>query len=134
MDTFDSAVVTHGLPYPANLEAARRMERTIREHGAVPAAVALIGGRVRVGLAEEDLGYLAARGVVKVGRRDLAVAIARQASGGTTGSATLAGAPRPGGPVPAPRGRGAALGHPRRSGRTEPAAPRAGLFGGQGDL
>jgi len=62
----ESAVVTHGLPYPANLEAARRMERVIRQHGAVPAAVALIGGRVRVGLTDEDLGHLAARGVVKV--------------------------------------------------------------------
>ncbi len=86
----ESAVVTHGLPYPANLEAARRMERAIRQHGAVPAAVALIGGRVRVGLTEDDLAHLATRGVVKVGRRDLAVAIARQASGGTTVSATLA--------------------------------------------
>src|SRR3990172_3463350 len=86
----ESAVVTHGLPYPANLQAAWRMERVIRQHGAVPAAVALIGGRVRVGLAEEDLGYLAARGVVKVGRRGLAVATARRASGGTTVSATLA--------------------------------------------
>src|SRR3989304_214228 len=105
MDTFESAVVTHGLPYPANLEAARRMERTIREHGAVPAAVALIGGRVRVGLAEEDLGYLAARGVVKVGRRDLAVAIARQASGGATGGGPPGGAPARRARVPGARGR-----------------------------
>ncbi len=86
----ESAVITHGLPAPANLEAAVRMERAVREHGAVPATVALIGGRVRVGLTQDDLTHLAVHGVVKVGRRDLAVAMARQASGGTTVSATLA--------------------------------------------
>jgi pseudouridine-5'-phosphate glycosidase len=86
----ESAVITHGLPYPANLEAARRCEHAVRQHGAIPATVALVGGRVRVGLGEEEFAHLAARGVVKVARRDLAVAMARQASGGTTVSATLA--------------------------------------------
>ncbi len=86
----ESAVVTHGLPYPANLEAARQMEEAVRRHGAVPAPVAVIGGRVRVGLTAEDFTHLVAHGVMKVGRRDLAVAIARQASGGATVSATLA--------------------------------------------
>ncbi|MDQ7849107.1 MAG: pseudouridine-5'-phosphate glycosidase [Armatimonadota bacterium] len=86
----ESAVITHGLPAPANLEAAVRVERAVRAHGAVPAMVALIGGRVRVGLRQDDLAHLAVHGVVKVGRRDLAVAMARQASGGTTVSATLA--------------------------------------------
>lgn len=86
----ESSVITHGLPYPANLEAARRTERAVRERGAVPAAVALVEGRVRVGLSADDLAHLAAHGVTKVARRDLAVAIARSASGGTTVSATLA--------------------------------------------
>src|SRR3972149_1154772 len=121
----ESAVITHGLPYPASLEAARRMEHAIRQHGAVPAAVALIGGRVRVGLTEEDLGHLAARGVVKVGRRDLAVAIARQASGGTTVSATLAVAHALGVRVQATGGIGG--GHVG-------AAPARGLSGGLGAM
>ncbi|MBI3975901.1 MAG: pseudouridine-5'-phosphate glycosidase [Armatimonadetes bacterium] len=86
----ESSVITHGLPYPANLDAARRMDQAVRAAGAVPAVVALVEGRVRVGLTEEDLAHLAVRGVVKVARRDLAVAIARSASGGTTVSATLA--------------------------------------------
>jgi len=86
----ESAVVTHGLPYPANLDAARRMTRAVRLHGAVPAMIAVVHGRVRAGLTDEDLDDLAAHGVVKVGRRDLAVAVARLASGGTTVSATLA--------------------------------------------
>lgn len=86
----ESSVVTHGLPYPANLEAAHRMGRAIREHGAVPAMVAVIAGRVTVGLSDEDLNHLVAHGVVKVARRDLAVAVGRQATGGTTVSATLA--------------------------------------------
>ncbi len=86
----ESSVITHGLPYPANLEAARRSEHAVREGGAVPAVVALVEGKVRVGLSPDDLVHLAARGVTKVARRDLAIAIARSANGGTTVSATLA--------------------------------------------
>jgi pseudouridine-5'-phosphate glycosidase len=86
----ESAVVTHGLPYPANLHAAGRMVKAIRDHGAIPAMVAVIDGRVQVGLSEEDLTTLAAHGVVKVARRDLGIAVGRQATGGTTVSATLA--------------------------------------------
>ncbi len=86
----ESSVITHGLPHPANLEAARRIKRAVREGGATPAVVALVGGTVRVGLSDADLAQLAAREVSKVARRDLGVAIARAASGGTTVSATLA--------------------------------------------
>lgn len=86
----ESAVVTHGLPHPANLEAAERMASAVRRAGAVPAMVAVLEGRITVGVGPDELARLADARGVKVARRDLPVALARGATGGTTVSATLA--------------------------------------------
>lgn len=85
----ESSVLAQGLPYPQNLAAARRCEAAIREEGAVPATVAVVDGEICVGLDEAKLQRLAlGEGLMKVGSRDLAVAVARKATGGTTVSAT----------------------------------------------
>jgi len=85
----ESTVIAHGLPYPSNLEVARRMEEIIREQGALPATIALLGGRLCVGLSEQELEYLAtAQGIRKVSRRDLPVVLAQGIAGATTVAAT----------------------------------------------
>jgi len=86
----ESTVIAHGLPRPTNLETARRLEQFVRERGAIPATVAVIEGALRVGLSDRHLERLAdGEGVLKVSRRDLAVAVARRADGATTVAATL---------------------------------------------
>jgi pseudouridine-5'-phosphate glycosidase len=86
----ESTLISHGLSWPANLEAARGMEAAVRDGGAEPATVALLGGRVHVGLAEEQLEHLArAPGILKVSRRDLAVAMAQGRDGATTVAGTM---------------------------------------------
>ncbi|MGZ6125728.1 MAG: pseudouridine-5'-phosphate glycosidase [Myxococcales bacterium] len=94
----ETSVVAQGLPPPANLEAARRCAAAVRAQGAIPAAVAVIGGRVIVGAREADLERLAdpARRPAKAGSRDLAAAVARGLDAGTTVSATCAVAERAG--------------------------------------
>ena len=85
----ESTVVAHGLPYPANLETARQMEAAVRQHGAVPATIAVLQGRLHVGLTEPELEFLAtARNIRKVSRRDLPVVVAQRADGATTVAAT----------------------------------------------
>ena len=85
----ESAIITHGLPRPRNLEVARQVEEAVRNGGAVPATIALVGGEVRVGLGDDALRKLAEReDAVKCGVRDLAPAAARGAYGGTTVAAT----------------------------------------------
>jgi pseudouridylate synthase len=86
----ESTIISHGFPYPSNLECAMECERIAREEGAVPATVAIIGGTARVGLAEEYIEHLAtAEGISKVSRRDLAAVIAGGGDGATTVSATM---------------------------------------------
>jgi len=86
----ESALISHGLPYPKNLETAQAMEKIVREGGATPATIGIIGGEPRVGLSLEELKRLAeGQGVRKVSLRDLPVAVARRCDGGTTVSATL---------------------------------------------
>ena len=85
----ESAIVTHGLPRPRNLEVARQVVAAVREGGAVPATVAVVAGEARIGIDAEELDALAGReDVVKCGLRDLAPAAARGAYGGTTVAAT----------------------------------------------
>ncbi|MCI0570701.1 MAG: pseudouridine-5'-phosphate glycosidase [Myxococcaceae bacterium] len=86
----ETSVVAQGLPYPQNLEAARACEEAVRRAGATPAAIAVLDGRIHVGLSAGEMRGLAQPGPVrmKVGSRDLAVAMARGATGGTTVSAT----------------------------------------------
>ncbi|MEZ4450262.1 MAG: pseudouridine-5'-phosphate glycosidase [Nannocystaceae bacterium] len=89
----ETAVLTHGLPAPHNLDAVRSMAAAVREAGATPAAIAAIAGQLRVGLDDDALAVLAAdRGADKLAARDLAWALARGRSGGTTVSATLTAA------------------------------------------
>jgi pseudouridine-5'-phosphate glycosidase len=86
----ESTVISHGLPRPQNLETARRLEQAVREGGAVPATVAVLGGRLCVGLEEAQLARLAeGEGVRKVSRRDLPLAVARGEDGATTVAGTL---------------------------------------------
>ncbi len=85
----ESTVVAHGLPYPANVETARQMEAAVREHGAVPATIAILHGQLHVGLTESELEFLAtAQNIRKVSRRDLPVVVAQQCDGATTVAAT----------------------------------------------
>ena len=86
----ETSVVAQGLPYPQNLEAARASEEAVRRAGAVPAPIAVIDGRIRVGLTPEALRQLAEGKVpsMKIASRDLARAVSTSASGGTTVSAT----------------------------------------------
>ncbi len=89
MVALESAIITHGLPRPRNLEVARQAEDAVREGGAVPATIALIAGEARVGVTAEELPALAEReDAVKCGVRDLAPAAASGAYGGTTVAAT----------------------------------------------
>jgi pseudouridine-5'-phosphate glycosidase len=85
----ESTIISHGLPRPRNLEVARQIEATVREGGALPAAIAMVEGEARVGLDEETLAAVAERDdVVKCGVRDLAPLAARGGWGGTTVAAT----------------------------------------------
>lgn len=88
----ETAVLTHGLPHPQNVEAARSCERAIREAGAVPATIGVIDGEICVGLAEPQIARLGTpgSGAVKLAARDLGAALAGRLSGGTTVSGTLA--------------------------------------------
>lgn len=89
----ETTIVTHGLPYPVNLETAMSVERHARSVGVIPATIGVIGGRVKIGLETAQLEYLADSrvnsGAVKLSRRDIAAAIASKKDGGTTCSATL---------------------------------------------
>jgi len=89
----ESTVITHGLPYPENLSLAQDMEAEVRLQDAIPATIAVIAGKVRVGLDAVQLERLAkGQAVRKISTRDLAAAIAQQADGGTTVAATLVAA------------------------------------------
>ncbi len=89
MVALETSVLAQGLPYPHNLEAAKRCEAAVREEGAVPAAMAVIDGLLHVGIDEEQTKRLStSKGLMKIGSRDLAIAVARKATGGTTVSAT----------------------------------------------
>jgi pseudouridine-5'-phosphate glycosidase len=85
----ESTVISHGLPYPTNLETARRMEEIVREHDAVPATIAVLKGKIRVGMTEANLEHLAtSKTIRKTSRRDLPVVVARYGDGATTVAAT----------------------------------------------
>ena len=86
----ESTIIAHGMPWPQNLQTAREVEGVIRAEGAVPATIAVIDGRVRIGLADEELQRLAqAPDAMKLSRRDLPYAIATGRLGATTVAATM---------------------------------------------
>ena len=87
----ESTIISHGMPYPQNVETALKVEEIIRQNGAVPATIAILGGRLKAGLSKEEITYLgkAGRKVAKVSRRDLPVICARGADGATTVTTTM---------------------------------------------
>jgi pseudouridine-5'-phosphate glycosidase len=86
----ESTIIAHGMPFPQNVETARRVEDTVRDVGAVPATIAIVGGRIRVGLDDEALQHIgSAEGVCKVSRRDFPTVVARGLDGATTVAGTL---------------------------------------------
>lgn len=87
----ESTIISHGMPYPQNVETALRVEQTIRENGAVPATIAIIKGRLKAGLTPSEIEYLGqkGRGVAKASRRDLPVLVARGEDGATTVTTTM---------------------------------------------
>lgn len=87
----ESTIISHGMPYPQNVETALKVEQTIRENGAVPATIAIIGGQLKAGCTPEEIEYLGKKGqaVIKASRRDLPVLIARKADGATTVTTTM---------------------------------------------
>ncbi len=87
----ESTIISHGMPYPQNVETALNVEKIVRDNGAVPATIAIIGGRLKAGLSEEEITYLGKKGyaVTKASRRDLPVLVARGEDGATTVATTM---------------------------------------------
>ncbi len=90
----ESTIISHGMPYPQNVETALSVEATVREHGAVPATIAIIQGKLCVGINHDQITYLGKKGlsVNKASRRDLPVLLARGDDGATTVATTMIGA------------------------------------------
>lgn len=87
----ESTIISHGMPFPKNVESALNVEKIVRENGAVPATIAIIDGKLKVGLSESEiqlLGKMEAK-AIKTSRRDLSVVVARKESGATTVAATM---------------------------------------------
>ena len=87
----ESTIISHGMPYPQNVETALKVEQTIRDNGAVPATIAIINGKLKAGCTPEEIEYLGKKGqaVTKASRRDLPVLIARCEDGATTVTTTM---------------------------------------------
>ena len=87
----ESTIISHGMPYPQNVETALKVEQIIRDNGAVPATIAIIGGRLKAGLTPQEIEYFGKKGhaITKASRRDLAVLCARGEDGATTVTTTM---------------------------------------------
>ncbi len=87
----ESTIISHGMPYPQNVETALRVEQIIRENGAVPATIAIIGGRLKAGLTPEEIEYFGKKGpeITKASRRDLAMLCAKGEDGACTVTTTM---------------------------------------------
>ena len=86
----ESTIISHGMPYPKNVETALMCEDVVRKNGAVPATIAIIKGRIKVGLTHEEIEYLAnAKGILKMSRRDIPAVIAQNQDGAATVAATM---------------------------------------------
>ena len=87
----ESTIISHGMPYPQNVETALNVEKIIRENGDVPATIAIIGGRMKAGLTEDEIEYFGKKGtdIAKASRRDLAVLVASGEDGATTVTTTM---------------------------------------------
>ena len=87
----ESTIISHGMPYPQNVETALAVEKIIRDNGAVPATIGIIGGRLKAGMTPEEIEYFGKKGadIAKASRRDLAVLCARKEDGATTVTTTM---------------------------------------------
>jgi pseudouridylate synthase len=86
----ESTIISHGMPYPQNVETAKEVEQLIRENGAVPATIAILDGKIKIGVNEEELEFLGtSKEIEKVSRRDLPYVIAMKKHGATTVAATM---------------------------------------------
>ena len=86
----ESTIISHGMPYPKNVETALAVEEVIRKKGAVPATIAIIGGRIKIGLTADEIEYMAkADNVLKVSRRDFPLVISQKLDGATTVAGTM---------------------------------------------
>ena len=87
----ESTIISHGMPYPKNVETALRAEEEVRNNGAVPATIAIIGGRLKAGLTKDEIEYFGKKGtlITKASRRDIPALIARKEDGATTVAATM---------------------------------------------
>lgn len=87
----ESTIISHGMPYPKNVETALQVEEIVRKNGAIPATIAILDGRLKVGLSEDHINYIAREGkaVIKTSRRDLPFIVAKRKNGATTVAATM---------------------------------------------
>lgn len=86
----ESTIISHGMPYPENVESALNSEKTVRDNGAVPATIAIIGGKIKVGLNEKEIEYIGKNTCIsKASRRDLAAMVAMKKDGATTVTTTM---------------------------------------------
>ena len=87
----ESTIISHGMPYPKNVETAKEVEQMVRDNGAIPATIAILGGRLKVGLNDQELEYLGKSGleVTKASRRDIPFIVSRGEDGATTVAATM---------------------------------------------
>ena len=87
----ESTIISHGMPYPHNVQTALRVEAEVRSHGAVPATIAILNGRLKIGLDPADIELLGQLGpsAIKVSRRDIPFVVAAGQSGATTVAATM---------------------------------------------
>lgn len=86
----ESTIISHGMPYPQNVEMAKEVEQIVRDNGAVPATIAIIDGKIKIGLSDEELETMAnTEGVAKVSRRDMAQVVATKQLGATTVASTM---------------------------------------------
>ena len=93
----ESTIITHGMPWPENKRVALRVEKSVRDNGAVPATIAVLNGVLKVGLSEQEISELAASGSPrKLSRADLAICLAQKATGATTVAATMIAAAKAG--------------------------------------
>ncbi|WP_297597759.1 pseudouridine-5'-phosphate glycosidase [uncultured Cetobacterium sp.] len=87
----ESTIISHGMPYPQNVETALKVEDIVRENGAIPATIAILNGKLKVGLSKEEVDYLGKKGldVTKASRRDIPAILASEADGATTVASTM---------------------------------------------
>lgn len=87
----ESTIISHGMPYPKNVETALRAQEVVRENGATPATIAIIKGKLKIGLTDEEIDYFGKKGreITKVSRRDFPYVVATKQDGATTVSATM---------------------------------------------